>query len=297
MNEVMIDNSKIENMIYEIRGKQVMFNSDVARLYNVETKVLNQVIKRNINRFPEEFCFQITIEELENLSLRSQNVTLNKSNNYRGLHYKYLPYVLTEQGIMMLSGLLKNDIAAKVNVQIIDAFVKMRKYISTNLIEQKYINKMVFDHDNEIKLLQESFSKLEKKEKINHIFYEGQIYDAYSLLIDILSKVKEEVIIIDNYAGKELLDIIKDISVDIKIVSSNIDSTLKKKYESQYSNVTFMNNNTFHDRFVIIDRKELYNSGASFKDLGNKCFAITKIEDKEYLETILKNIGADKSIK
>ena len=290
MNEVMIDNSKIENMIYEIRGKHVMFNSDVARLYNVETKVLNQVIKRNINRFPEEFCFQITIEELENLSLRSQNVTLNKSNNYRGLHYKYLPYVLTEQGIMMLSGLLKNDIAAKVNVQIIDAFVKMRKYISTNLIEQKYINKMVFDHDNEIKLLQESFSKLEKKEKINHIFYEGQIYDAYSLLIDILSKVKEEVIIIDNYAGKELLDIIKDISVDIKIVSSNIDSTLKKKYESQYSNVTFINNNTFHDRFIIIDRKELYNSGASFKDLGNKCFAINKIEDNEYLKNILKKI-------
>ena len=290
MNEVMIDNSKIENMIYEIRGKHVMFNSDVARLYNVETKVLNQAIKRNINRFPEEFCFQITIEELGNLSLRSQNVTLNKSNNYRGLHYKYLPYVLTEQGIMMLSGLLKNDIAAKVNVQIIDAFVKMRKYISTNLIEQKYINKMVFDHDNEIKLLQESFSKLEKKEKINHIFYEGQIYDAYSLLIDILSKVKEEVIIIDNYAGKELLDIIKDISVDIKIVSSNIDSTLKKKYESQYSNVTFINNNTFHDRFIITDRKELYNSGASFKDLGNKCFAINKIEDNEYLKNILKKI-------
>ena len=294
MNEVMIDNSKIENMIYEIRGKHVMFNSDVARLYNVETKVLNQVIKRNINRFPEEFCFQITIEELGNLSLRSQNVTLNKSNNYRGLHYKYLPYVLTEQGIMMLSGLLKNDIAAKVNVQIIDAFVKMRKYISTNLIEQKYINKMYFDHDNEIKLLQESFSKLEKKEKINHIFYEGQIYDAYSLLIDILSKVKEEVIIIDNYAGKELLDIIKDISVDIKIVSSNIDSTLKKKYESQYSNVTFINNNTFHDRFIIIDRKELYNSGASFKDLGKKCFSLNKIEDKEILSNIIKKIGEKK---
>ena len=294
MNEVMIDNSKIENMIYGIRGKHVMFNSDVARLYNVETKVLNQVIKRNINRFPEEFCFQITIEELGNLSLRSQNVTLNKSNNYRGLHYKYLPYVLTEQGIMMLSGLLKNDIAAKVNVQIIDAFVKMRKYISTNLIEQKYINHLVLEDHNSIKLLQESFSKLEKKEKINHIFYEGQIYDAYSLLIDILSKVKEEVIIIDNYAGKELLDIIKDISVDIKIVSSNIDSTLKKKYESQYSNVTFINNNTFHDRFIIIDRKELYNSGASFKDLGKKCFSLNKIEDKEILSNIIKKIGEKK---
>ena len=284
----------IENMIYEIRGKQEMFNSDVARLYNVETKRINEVIKRNINRFPEEFCFQITIEELEKLSSRSQFATLNKSNNYRGYNIKYLPYVLTEQGIMMISGLLKSDIAVKVNIQIIDAFVKMRKYISNNLYQNE---KILINHENRLLMLEESFDKLNEKEKINHIFYEGQIYDAYSLLIDILSKSKEEVIIIDNYAGKELLDIIKDIKQNIKIVSSNIDSTLKKKYESQYSNVTFMNNNTFHDRFVIIDRKELYNSGASFKDLGNKCFAITKIEDKEYLEIILKNIGEDKSIK
>ena len=291
MNEVVIDNLNIENMIYEIRGKHVMFNSDVARLYNVETKVLNQVIKRNINRFPEEFCFQITIEELENLSLRSQNVTLNKSNNYRGLHYKYLPYVLTEQGIMMISGLLKSDIAVKVNVQIIDAFVKMRKYISNNLYQNE---KILINHENRLLMLEESFDKLNEKEKINHIFYEGQIYDAYSLLIDILSKSKEEVIIIDNYAGKELLDIIKDIKQNIKIVSSNIDSTLKKKYESQYSNVTFINNNTFHDRFIIIDRKELYNSGASFKDLGKKCFSLNKIEDKEILSNIIKKIGEKK---
>ena len=291
MNELVIDNLNIENMIYEIRGKQVMFNSDVARLYNVETKVLNQVIKRNINRFPEEFCFQITIEELEKVSSRSHFVTLNKSNNYRGYNIKYLPYVLTEQGIMMLSGLLKNDIAAKVNVQIIDAFVRMRKYISSNLIEQDNMKSMLIKHDNEIKLLQESFSKLEEKEKINHIFYEGQIYDAYSLLIDILSRSKEEVIIIDNYAGKELLDIIKDIKLNIKIVSSNIDSILKKKYESQYNNVTFINNNTFHDRFIIIDGKELYNSGASFKDLGKKCFYIGKIEDKEILNNILVNVS------
>ena len=293
MNEVMIDNSKIENMIYEIRGKHVMFNSDVARLYNVETKVLNQVIKRNINRFPEEFCFQITIEELGNLSLRSQNVTLNKSNNYRGLHYKYLPYVLTEQGIMMLSGLLKNDIAAKVNVQIIDAFVKMRKYISTNLIEQKYINKMVFDHDNEIKLLQESFSKLEKKEKINHIFYEGQIYDAYSLLIDIFKEANEEIIIIDNYADKSILDMITNLNVKVIIVTRKF-NLLKdidiKKYNRQYHNLKVIYSDKFHDRFAILDKKVLYHSGASFKDLGNKCFAINKIEDNEYLKNILKKI-------
>ena len=216
MNEVMIDNSKIENMIYEIRGKHVMFNSDVARLYNVETKVLNQVIKRNINRFPEEFCFQITIEELGNLSLRSQNVTLNKSNNYRGLHYKYLPYVLTEQGIMMLSGLLKNDIAAKVNVQIIAAFVKMRKYISGNL----YLNeKIIVNHESRILKLEESFDKLNEKEKINAIFYEGQIYDAYSLLIDIFKEVNEEIIIIDNYADKSILDMITNLNVKVTIVT------------------------------------------------------------------------------
>ena len=189
---------------------------------------------------------------------------------------------------MMLSGLLKSDIAVKVNVQIIDAFVKMRKYISNNLYQNE---KILINHENRILMLEESFDKLNEKEKINHIFYEGQIYDAYSLLIDILSKSKEEVIIIDNYAGKELLDIIKDIKQNIKIVSSNIDSTLKKKYESQYSNVTFMNNNTFHDRFVIIDRKELYNSGASFKDLGNKCFALNKIEDKKILNNIIRKIG------
>ena len=143
-------------------------------------------------------------------------------------------------------------------------------------------------------MLEESFDKLNEKQKINTLFYEGQIYDAYSLLMDILSEAKKEIIIIDNYAGKELLDIIKDISIDIKIVSSSIDSTLKKKYESQYSNVTFINNNTFHDRFIIIDRKELYNSGASFKDLGKKCFSLNKIEDKEYLENIIKKIGKNK---
>lgn len=128
MNQIV--KNKIEDisiMIYEIRGVQVMLSSDIAKLYNVETKVLNQTIKRNINRFPESFCFQLNIEEINELSSRSRNVTLNKSNNLRGYNFKYLPYVLIEQGIMMLSGLLKSDIAAKINVQIINAFVKMRK--------------------------------------------------------------------------------------------------------------------------------------------------------------------------
>ena len=260
---------------------------DVAKLYNVETKVLNQVIKRNINRFPEEFCFQITDSELRDLILRSQNVT-SSWNNYGGT--RYLPYVLTEQGIMMLSGLLKNDIAAKVNVQIIDAFVKMRKYISGNL----YLNeKIIVNHENRILKLEESFDKLNEKEKINAIFYEGQIYDAYSLLIDIFKEANEEIIIIDNYADKSILDMITNLNVKVIIVTRKF-NLLKdidiKKYNRQYHNLKVIYSDKFHDRFVILDKKVLYHSGASFKDLGNKCFAINKIEDNEYLKNILKKI-------
>lgn len=277
----------IESKIYIVRGKEVMLSSDVAKLYQVETKVLNQTIKRNINRFPKTFCFQLTNDEIDNLSLRSQIVTLNKSGDLRGQHYKYLPYVLSEQGIMMLSGLLKSDIAVKVNVQIIDAFVKMRKYISNNLINSE----ILINHENRILRLENTFNKLEEKQKVNTIFFEGQIYDAYSLLIDILNKAKKEIIIIDNYAGKELLDILKDINKKITIVSSNINESLKKKYEKQYSNITFINNNTFHDRFIIIDNNKLYTCGASFKDLGKKCFAINEMNSQKLIEDIMKTIS------
>ena len=279
----------IENMIYEIRGKQVMLDSDLAKLYQCKngTKSINLAVNRNVKKFPNDFYFQLTNNETENLRFHFE--TSNSTTNYGGKRYN--PYAFTEQGVAMLATILHTPVAAEVSVNIMRTFVKMRKIISSTLIEQKYINQLVLEDHNSIKLLQESFSKLNEKQKINTIFYEGQIYDAYSLLIDILSKAKKEIIIIDNYAGKKLIDIIKDISIDIKIVSSNIDSTLKKKYESQYSNVTFINNNTFHDRFIIIDRKELYNSGASFKDLGKKCFSLNKIEDIEYLENILIKIG------
>lgn len=165
MNEI-IEKEKIENLIYEIREVQVMLSSDVAKLYNVETKVLNQTIKRNINRFPETFCFQLTDEETEELSSRSQNVTLNKSNNLRDYNIKYLPYVLTEQGIMMLSGLLKSDIAVKVNIQIIDAFVKMRRFISNKQMN----NELLINHEKRIQKLEETFNKMQEKQKINKIF-------------------------------------------------------------------------------------------------------------------------------
>lgn len=273
----------IEDMIYEVRGVQVMLSSDVAKLYHVETRRINEVIKRNINRFPSSFCFQLTNEEISNLSLRSQFATLNKNNNLRGQHYKYLPYVLTEQGIMMLSGLLKSDIAVKVNIEIIDAFVKMRKYFANN-------NEMLLNHEKRLLVLESTLDKFKEKE-MNKIFFENELYDAYSLLMEILSKSNKEIVIIDNYAGKELLDILKSVNKKIIIVSNNINNVLKSKYEHQYNNVTFINNNSFHDRFIIIDRKLLYSSGASFKDLGKKCFGIHKLNDLEYLNRILKTIN------
>ena len=285
MNELeVIDNIKIEDMIFEIRGKQVMFASDVAKLYQVETKRINEVVKRNINRFPEDFCFQLTKTEVYSLLSRSQFATLNKKINGRGSNIKYLPYVFTEHGIMMLSGLLKSEVAAKVNVAIINAFVAMKKYISNDLLEQKYINTMVLKHDEEIKLLQDTFSKFDTIS--NELFFEGQIYDAYSLLLDIFSSSLESIIIIDNYISKELLDVLSRTNKMITVYTKNMDNTLIKKYQSQYNNLTIKINSSFHNRFIIIDDKILYHSGASFKYLGKKCFAINKIDNMEMINDI-----------
>lgn len=281
MNEI-INTNEIETMIYEIRGVQVMLSSDVAKLYQVETRRINEVIKRNMNRFPKEFCFQLNQNEYDNL--RSQFAISSLSGNYGGV--RYLPYVLTEQGIMMLSGLLKSDIAVKVNIQIIDAFVKMRKFFANNITS----NKILLDLENRILKLENYFHQREEAEKVNKIFFEGQIYDAYSLLLDILGKATREIIIFDNYAGKELLDILKKINIPIIIISKNIDQTLKEKYENQYKNITFMHNNSFHDRFIIIDRCFLYFCGSSFKDMGKKCFAIYENDIKEYLAALLRAI-------
>lgn len=276
-------------MIFEVRGKQVILSSDVAKLYRTETRTINQTIKRNIMRFPESFCFQLTMEEMVNL--RSQFVISSLRNDLVHGGSRYLPYVLTEQGIMMLSGLLKSDIAVKVNVQIIDAFVAMRQYISSTLVNQSFINNLVYKHDEEIRLLKDSFDKLQEKQKANTIFFDGQIYDAYSLLLDILNSAEKGIIIIDNYAGKELLDILKQIDINVIIYSANMNEILIKKYINQYSNVQFFHNNKFHDRFIIIDKKIIYHCGSSFKDLGKKCFAINKIESNTILNEVLNKIN------
>ncbi len=294
MNKIIVkDNIKIENLIYEIRGKQVMLDSDLAMLYGCKngTKSLNLAVKRHINRFPERFMFQLTKEEYSSIYSRFQFETLNKNNQKQGLNIKYLPYVFTEQGVAMLSAILKTDVAEEISIKIMDAFVAMKNIINTSLIEQKYINSLVLEHDNEIRLLQESFNKLSTKEKINHIFYNGQIYDAYSLLIDILNKAKKEIIIIDNYAGKELFDITKDIKVNIKIYTKNIDEISKKKYMQEYSNIEIITTDIFHDRFIILDNKELYNLGSSLKDIGKKCTSINRIEGSTILKELISRLN------
>ena len=286
MNNIVVnDNIKIENMIYEIRDKKVMLDSDLARLYGVETKRINEAVKNNIEKFPERYCFKLSDNESNNLLAEIFDQKIEK----RGGKYKN-PRVFTEQGVYMLATILKSKLATSITIAIMDAFVVMKNIINTSLIEQKYFNELTIKNTEDIKLLQESFDKLNIKESNNHIFYEGQIYDAYSLLIDILSKAKKEIIIIDNYAGKKLFDIIRNINVKVKIYTENIDNISKEKYEKQYSNIEMITTNTFHDRFIIIDNKVLYHSGASFKDLGKKCFAITKIVDNNILEELLDKL-------
>lgn len=286
MNEIIEkENIIIENMIYEIRGVQVMLDSDIAKLYQVETKRVNEAVKNNPDKFPGRFSFRITEEEYN--SLKSKFST-SKGGSRKG------HTVFTEQGLYMLATILKSKVATNVSIAIMDTFVKMRHYINYNkaFLPHKFmlLEKQV---DENTQRINELFDKFDPRTIVkDYIFFDGEFYDAYSLLLDILNKSKKEIIIIDNYAGKELLDILKKIDKHIIIVSKNIDETLKNKYESQYSNITFINNNSFHDRFIIIDKKMLYSCGASFKDLGKKCFAISEFNDNEYLTRLISLINS-----
>ena len=284
MNEIIeLENIKVEDMIYEIRGVQVMLDSDLGKLYQVETKRINEAVKNNPEKFPGRFSFVLDDSEKENLW--SKFSTANISSKSRSN-----PRVFTEQGIYMLATILKSKVATNVSITIMDTFVKMRHYINYNktflphrvlLLEEKV--------DDNTKRINELFDKFDCEDIAkNHIFFEGEFYDAYSLLLDILDKAENEIIIIDNYAGKELLDILKSIDKRIIIVSKNIDDKLIEKYESQYSNITFINNASFHDRFIILDRELFYTCGASFKDLGKKSFAINEFHDTKYLVKILE---------
>ena len=276
----------IKIKIYNVRGIYVLVDRDLANIYGIETKRLLEQVKRNKERFPERYLFQMSKEEFEDW--KSQNATSNSDK----MGLRRPPYCFTEPACYMVSNIIKNKKAIETSILIMDAFVYMKHNLNENkdILSSKLLlleNKI---NDNTDKI-NELFLKYNLEDlKKEYIFFEGEIYDAYSLLIDILNKANDEIIIIDNYAGKQLLDILKNINKKIIIVSKNIDKVLEKKYESQYSNVKFINKDIFHDRFIIIDRKRLYSCGASFKDLGKKCFAINEIESSELLNILLSKI-------
>ncbi|MGW8168440.1 MAG: ORF6N domain-containing protein [Sulfurovaceae bacterium] len=276
----------IENKIHTIRGLQVMLDMDLAKLYHVESKRLNEQVKRNRERFPSNFMFQLTEEEYQNLrsqfaisSLRSQSVTSKEHGGRR-----YLPYVFTEQGVSMLSAVLRSQRAIEISIQIINAFVQMRKFILNNAsifqrldsLEQKQ-----FKTDEKVELILGAIEAKSAKPQ-QGIFYDGQIYDAYVFVSDLVKSAKENIVLIDNYIDDTVFTLFsKNQNIKIIIYTSNISKQLQldfQKYSLQYANITLLEFKNAHDRFMIIDDKDVYHIGASLKDLGKKWFAFSRFE-------------------
>ena len=286
-----MDNIEIENMIYEVRGKQVMLDSDLAKLYQCKngTKSINLAVRRHINRFPERFMFRLTKKEYH-MILRFQNETLELG---QGQYSKYTAYVFTEQGVAMLATILKTNVAEDISIKIMDAFVAMRHYIGNNENRLNNVETKVLEHDKNIKLLQESFQKFEEKKKINEIYFNGQIYDAYSKIKEIFNNAKRELIIIDSYADKTILDIIKFLNIGVTIITkSNNLLTIQdtEKYNKQYNNLKVIYDDRFHDRYFILDDDIIYHCGASINRIGYKTFSITLISDKDVCVSLIEKV-------
>lgn len=287
MNELtIIDNQTIQEKIYTIRSLQVMLDEDLALLYGVETKVFNQAVKRNIERFPQKFRFQLTEEEYKNL--RSQIVTLSLDKGW-GTHKKYLPYVFTEQGVSMLSAVLKSQMAIEVSIQIIDIFVNMRRFLLNNAsifhkIESIEKRQITYEIKNDTKV-DAILNAIEEKgvPQKNHIFYEGQIFDAYLFVSDIIKSAKKSIKLIDNYVDENTLVLFtkRDAHMSMKIYTKTLSKQLQldlQKHNDQYPKIIIEKFDLSHDRFLIIDEKEIYHFGASLKDLGKKWFAVSKMD-------------------
>ena len=287
----------IKNLIYTIRDKQVMLDKDVAMLYNYETKYINLAVRRNKERFPENFCFQLTENEMENLRLQNATSSIERAK-YGGR--RYLPYAFTEQGIAMLSGLLKNQTAIQVSINIMNAFVEMKRFITNNQMLFEKISNI------ELKQIQYQNSTNEKFEKVfkyigehieenQKIFFDGQIYDAFSMIINLIQKANNEIILIDNYVDVETLNILskKKDRCNVRIYTqknTKLTSSDIKKFNSQYPKLEIKFTNKFHDRFLIIDQNCIYHVGASIKDAGKKCFGITLIKYEAIMKDILSKL-------
>jgi len=277
----------VRDKIHTVRDTQIILDKDLANLYGVKTKALNQAVMRNINRFPDRFMFQLSKREFENL--KSQIVTSRWGGR------RNLPYAFTEQGVAMLSGVLKSKTAIDISIQVIDAFVAMRKFIADNAniflrldrVEQKQLK---YD-----KSFEEIFDAIQTKDNLPNkgIFFDGQIFDAYKFASDVIKKAEKSIILIDNYVDDSVLTLFtkckKNVQVTIftKEISKQLELDLIR-YNSQYQKIEVKIFKHSHDRFIIIDNKEVYHIGASLKDLGKKWFAFSRF-DKETID-ILKRL-------
>ena len=283
---------KIEERIFSIRGKQVMIDKDLALLYGVETKRLNEQVKRNIERFPEDFMFQLTPEEC----LRSQIATLNPA---QGQHLKYLPHAFTENGIAMLSSVLRSETAIAVNIKIMRTFTHIRKsvYKETNLLNR--VELIEYNQSDMRKLLEDTTNRVDSIFKsmqkaptfpIQGIFFDGQIYDAYTFVADLVRKAARRIVLIDNYIDDTVLTLLdkRSADVDATIYTGRISQQLQldiAKHNSQYPPIIVQTFTKAHDRFLIID-DAVYLIGASIKDLGKKWFGFTLMENTDADEII-----------
>ena len=288
-NLVIVDNKEIQSMIYTFRGRQVMIDRDLAYLYNVETKALNQAVKRNINRFPESFRFQISDDEKDEL--------VTNCDRFKTLKHSSLnPYAYTEQGIAMLSAVLRSDVAVEVSIKIMNSFVEMRKFLLSNREMFARLDRVELKQLETDKKLEEVFDYIATTKEVKQkIFFNGQIYDAFSLMVEIVEKAEKELILIDNYVDVNTLNILskKKDGVNVLIVTSGNGNLTDKdvaKFNSQYPKLAVKISKDFHDRFFIIDRNEVYHIGASIKDAGKKSFGITKLEEQDLIDSLLGKV-------
>ena len=283
----------IKNLIYIVRGQQVMLDSDLATLYQVETKAFNQAVNRNIDRFPENFRFQLTAEEFE--SLRSQFVTSNGRGGRR-----YRPYMFTEQGIAMLSGILRSDVAVQMSIKIMNTFVEMRRFIANNALLFEKVSDIELKQLAYQKSTDEKFDKVfryieDHSEKEQKIFFDGQIYDAFSLLTSIIQRARKDIILIDGYVDIDSLNLLakKQAGVNVKIYtysSVKLTNTDIANFNAQYPTLTVKKTQVFHDRFIILDSATVYHVGASIKDAGKKCFGISLWQDAGIVNDLLNRL-------
>lgn len=295
-----ISTNDIQKLVYVIRGKQVMIDSDLAMLYKVETGNLNRAMKRNIKRFPEEFCFQLTKEEYDNLRFQ---IGISSESEYGGR--RYMPYVYTEQGIAMLSAVLHSDVAIQVSIRIMQTFVEMRKYLATNALLLQKVNNLEakqLETDIALKAIEqqtsekfdEVFDYIASREEDNQkIFFDGQIFDAFSIITELIQKADNRIILIDGYVDIVTLNILakKKDSVDVVcyvLPNAKITNQDISNFNAQYPNLEVKKTTVFHDRYLILDDMIAYHIGASIKDAGKKCFGINKIEDEETIKNLIK---------